>query len=705
MATPGSRMPEEDVGLDPALLKVLASDTRLDILKLLRQRRMTLTELANALGLKKATILEHLERLTGAGLVRRRDDEERLWIYYELTRRGGHVVNPGAARFYLVVGTSIVAGLVAIALMLALQQAALPPTSTSGPPSAQAEGPRLTLLESQVLGGGPVTLHARQEGVAFPRSEAASDASTPNGTVAGDGRYASYEGAIVRAYLVPSDRAEALLRAGERAPGAPLDVVAQGALVELRSAGSVPPGRYHLYLVDAQGRDNRDRMPLVTVEELRAEAPPRWWRGLDPDLEVRVRRGDAAPNGTLFLASGLASDAALAAEVAQGAARFPAAALDRLAPGDYALRFAPAEGGPARDLTAIQVREPLVAAQPRDLAEGARTLQVVVLAEGRTGLPEARLDGAALALQGAGPAFQATLPALAPGAHDLQVGRLAHRTLTAHRDLRPTLAALGDGALELTLRGAGGAPVAGIGVVLDEQPLGFTNASGALRLASPASGLHRLAFLATEGSQERVVAVEGWNVTEPPAGLVLVAEPAPAPAGQARVRALLANPAPAAASVNVVGALNGTVVASEPVSVPPRGNATVELTLDLSAGSQVLALRAEAPPRAPLVFVNRSAPGLPPTPPSSPSPSPPGAPAPGPSPPTALESRLVASAAVRVDVQPLPAAPALPPAASFEELRVGSPAGLRSEAAKTPGLEPLALLAAALLVALATRRR
>ncbi|HEV8360954.1 MAG TPA: winged helix-turn-helix domain-containing protein, partial [Candidatus Thermoplasmatota archaeon] len=78
-------MPDDELVLDAELVKVLASDTRLDLLALLGKRRMTLSEMARAVKLSKATVLEHLEKLLATQLVRRRDDH-RLWVYYELTR-------------------------------------------------------------------------------------------------------------------------------------------------------------------------------------------------------------------------------------------------------------------------------------------------------------------------------------------------------------------------------------------------------------------------------------------------------------------------------------------------------------------------------------------------------------------------------------------------------------------------------------------
>ena len=76
------------VVLDSEVFKALASPTRLAVLRSLDERRKTVTELARDLELNKATVHEHLQLLVATGLIKKRDDEGRKWIYYELTWRG-----------------------------------------------------------------------------------------------------------------------------------------------------------------------------------------------------------------------------------------------------------------------------------------------------------------------------------------------------------------------------------------------------------------------------------------------------------------------------------------------------------------------------------------------------------------------------------------------------------------------------------------
>ncbi len=98
------------ITLDAETFKALASTTRLTVLRALDQRRKTLTELSRDLDLNKATVHEHLQLLTAADLIRKRDDEGRKWIYYELTWRGQRLMHPQeTTTFNVLLGLSVAA--------------------------------------------------------------------------------------------------------------------------------------------------------------------------------------------------------------------------------------------------------------------------------------------------------------------------------------------------------------------------------------------------------------------------------------------------------------------------------------------------------------------------------------------------------------------------------------------------------------------
>lgn len=98
------------ITLDAETFKALASTTRLTVLRALDQRRKTLTELARDLELNKATVHEHLQLLASANLIRKRDDEGRKWIYYELTWQGQRLMHPQeTTTFNVLLGLGILA--------------------------------------------------------------------------------------------------------------------------------------------------------------------------------------------------------------------------------------------------------------------------------------------------------------------------------------------------------------------------------------------------------------------------------------------------------------------------------------------------------------------------------------------------------------------------------------------------------------------
>ncbi len=94
------------ITLDQESFKALASDVRVGILKRLDVRRETVTDLSNLLSLSKPTLLEHLEKLQSAGLVKR-VDEGRKWIYYQLSDKGRKILHPERVAITLVLGMAV----------------------------------------------------------------------------------------------------------------------------------------------------------------------------------------------------------------------------------------------------------------------------------------------------------------------------------------------------------------------------------------------------------------------------------------------------------------------------------------------------------------------------------------------------------------------------------------------------------------------
>lgn len=164
------------ITLDADTFRALASSTRLTVLKALDERRKTLTELSRDLALNKATVHEHMQLLTAAGLVRKRDDEGRKWIYYELTWTGQRILHPEATTtFNLLLGLSVAAaggGLFMLGRALGwwLAQDRSSPETAGAPAGADAQS-----LESD-NGTAP------QQGAAYDSSNGTEERALAMGT-------------------------------------------------------------------------------------------------------------------------------------------------------------------------------------------------------------------------------------------------------------------------------------------------------------------------------------------------------------------------------------------------------------------------------------------------------------------------------------------------------------------------------------------
>jgi len=100
------------VKIDRKALFALASETRIEILKKLDERRMTLTELSKELNMSKTAVKEHLDKLVQAGLIIK-VDEGRKWMYYELTEKGKRILHPESRTKIILLISSAIASVLA----------------------------------------------------------------------------------------------------------------------------------------------------------------------------------------------------------------------------------------------------------------------------------------------------------------------------------------------------------------------------------------------------------------------------------------------------------------------------------------------------------------------------------------------------------------------------------------------------------------
>jgi len=135
------------ITLDRESFKALASEVRVEILKQLEARRMTVTDLSHAMSLAKPTLLEHLDRLVSAGLVNK-VDEGRKWIYYDLTKRGRNILRPHQVKIMLSLALSIL--LFSAGTFAVLAALTAPPTALTGGAPSGDYGTRFLGGESSV---------------------------------------------------------------------------------------------------------------------------------------------------------------------------------------------------------------------------------------------------------------------------------------------------------------------------------------------------------------------------------------------------------------------------------------------------------------------------------------------------------------------------------------------------------------------------
>jgi DNA-binding transcriptional ArsR family regulator len=105
------------VVLDRESFKALSSKTRIAILKALDEKRMTITQLSEKLGISKPALLKHMEGLIEAKLVRK-EERERKWIYYDLSFKGRNVLHPERIKVTVLLSAAVLSLAGGIAMFL-----------------------------------------------------------------------------------------------------------------------------------------------------------------------------------------------------------------------------------------------------------------------------------------------------------------------------------------------------------------------------------------------------------------------------------------------------------------------------------------------------------------------------------------------------------------------------------------------------------
>jgi len=110
------------ITIDMHTFKALASDTRLDILKTLDGKKLSLNDICKATNLNKATLHEHLSKLYEAGLVNKNEREGHKWVYYKLSWKGEGLLHPENTKIVVMFSITFISLLIGIMLLVNFTQ-------------------------------------------------------------------------------------------------------------------------------------------------------------------------------------------------------------------------------------------------------------------------------------------------------------------------------------------------------------------------------------------------------------------------------------------------------------------------------------------------------------------------------------------------------------------------------------------------------
>ncbi len=96
------------IELDKSSFKALSSESRLKIIKILNNKDMRVTDIAEEIDLSKPTVSEHLKKLEKSELIKRKR-EDKKWVYYGLTDKAKSLLEPQMdKRIKILITTSII---------------------------------------------------------------------------------------------------------------------------------------------------------------------------------------------------------------------------------------------------------------------------------------------------------------------------------------------------------------------------------------------------------------------------------------------------------------------------------------------------------------------------------------------------------------------------------------------------------------------
>jgi len=119
----------DELSLSTNEFKALSSKTRTNILKILKERNYTLSELAVKTQMAAPTVKQHTSILLETGLIELRDTG-RKWKYYSLTKKGNQLIESKSKQtnIFIILSSTIIVALLGMMLFSTMN---LAPISTS----------------------------------------------------------------------------------------------------------------------------------------------------------------------------------------------------------------------------------------------------------------------------------------------------------------------------------------------------------------------------------------------------------------------------------------------------------------------------------------------------------------------------------------------------------------------------------------------
>jgi len=129
------------ISLDIESFKALASETRLDILRALDGKKMSLNEITKVTNLHKMTLHEHLTKLTESGFIKKIEREGHKWVYYKLSWKGESLLHPENTRIVIMFSMtfiSLLLGIISLINYIGHKPVTSPPDLLMSPPAGPA---------------------------------------------------------------------------------------------------------------------------------------------------------------------------------------------------------------------------------------------------------------------------------------------------------------------------------------------------------------------------------------------------------------------------------------------------------------------------------------------------------------------------------------------------------------------------------------